>query len=89
MFSTPVAVVLLSVAFFRQLAQHLSRGDRSAIPVGEFQGLVLLAGAMFCLGKGLALLSLSVTALVPLAFGSILLALLIAAYGVRLIRARS
>lgn len=89
MYSTPVLVALLLVAFFRQLTQRVSRGDRRPIPVAGFQGLLLLAAAMFCLGMGLALLSLSVAVLVALGFGMILLGLLVAPYGVRFMRASS
>lgn len=89
MYSTPLVVALLLLAFFRQLTQRVSRGDRRPMRVAGFQGLLLLTGAMFCLGMGLALLSLSVAVLVALGFGMILLGLLVAAYGVRLMRASS
>ena len=85
-YATPVVVTLLTVWFFRELTQPVSRGDRRPMPVAALQGVILLAGAMGCLGIGMTLVSLSVTQLVALGFGIILLALLVAAYGVKLIR---
>ena len=88
-YSAAVILVLLTVRFFGQLARRAARDDRRPEPVTGFQGSISLTAAMFCLGSGMALLSLSVAALMPLAFGSILLAVVIALYGVRLIRTRS
>lgn len=88
-YSTPVLAVLLWVMAFGQPTQRVSRGDRRPVPVTVVQGLILLAAAMGCLGIGLALLSLSVAQLVALGLGIILLAVLVGAYGVRLIRTRS
>ena len=87
MYSTPVVVMVLCVWFFGQLGRWGALRGREMLPA--FQGMVSLASAMFCLGMGLALLSLSSAPLVPLAFGMIGLGLFIAAYGVKLIRTRS
>ena len=89
MYSTPVIVALLLLAFFRQLTHRISHNDGSPMRVSAFQGLLFLAGAVFCVGMGSALLSLSIAVLVALGVGMILLGLLVAAYGVRLIRAGS
>lgn len=88
-YSAPVVTVLLTARFVGQLTRRIPRGDHRAVRLAEFQGMISLSAAMFCLGTGLALLSLSVAVLMPLACGSILLALVIAAYGVRLIRTPS
>ena len=80
-YTTPVLVVLVVIRFYRQLARHEVR-------VTETQGLVLLAGALGIFGAGLAVLTLSSAVLTPLALGVIGLSLLIATYGVKLLRAR-
>jgi hypothetical protein len=85
-FLTPVFVALVTVRFFSQLA----RGDKPR--VSEAQGLVWLAGAWSGLVVGVALVFLvvldRVMVLLPLGFAIVVVALLIAARAVRLLRSR-
>jgi hypothetical protein len=85
-FTAGTLIMVVGVWFFRGLAGH---DVRVSGRVAEYQGLVVLLGAIGVLGMGLSLISLSSAPLLPLALGFIALSLGMAAYGVRRFRSRA